>query len=592
MEKLIEKLIKFLNEKKMFFNYSFYKNNSAYFITIGLIILIHVFLIILQANLYSNSNAYVIVAKVAGILIDFNSCLIILLVLRRLTTFLRNSYYGRKLIAFDEFINIHKIIGSLIVILGFVHTLFHCINFYYKSSNYYLNQQNNNINNNSNSTTIQHYYTFAELLFTTKSNIGWFNQTVITGWIILIILIIIQIFSLPIIRNNGHFELFYYTHWLHILYYIIMIIHSEDFWKWFIIPFVFVLIERLYSIYKLKSKKYGLTLIKQVNLLASNVTNLVITKPKNFKFKSGDYIFINIPSITRAEWHPFTISSAPEQSDHLTLHIRSLGNWTNNLYAFFYRYSRMDPLKHTNRMSPIERRFKITNSIIFTDYKRLFSQKVKKIEISTIKEPSLNLPVNRIENLNMQILIDGPYGTASRDIFNSEHAVLIAAGIGVTPFASILQSLWFKFLKSYKECSTCKNCWFEDIDEKNLKKVDFIWINRDYDSFEWFIELLGKLEAQQLNSKFVNNRFIQIHLYMTSAKIQQEIKLKDNINGESNDFSLRLNPGRPNLDEIFLNVSNETKGKVDVYYCGNVQLGEMIETKCVQYKYKFAKEYF
>jgi predicted ferric reductase len=192
----------------------------------------------------------------------------------------------------------------------------------------------------------------------------------------------------------------------------------------------------------------------------------------------------------------------------------------------------------------------------------------------------------------MQILIDGPYGTASRDIFNSEHAVLIAAGIGVTPFASILQSLWFKFLKSYKECSTCKNCWFEDIDEKNLKKVDFIWINRDYESFEWFIELLGKLEAQQLNSKFVNNRFIQIHLYMTSAKIQQEFKINDNINGESNDFSLRLNPGRPNLDEIFQNVLNENKGKVDVYFCGNIQLGEMIETKCVQYKYKFAKEYF
>jgi hypothetical protein len=164
--------------------------------------------------------------------------------------------------------------------------------------------------------------------------------------------------SLPIIRNNGYFELFYYTHWLHILYYVIMIIHSDEFWIWFIIPFVFVLIERLYSIYKLKSKKYGLTLIKQVNLLASNVTNLVITRPKNFKFKSGDYIFINIPSITRTEWHPFTISSAPEQSYHLTLHIRSLGNWTNNLYAFFYVLARMDPLKQTKA----EPEFNFTNS--------------------------------------------------------------------------------------------------------------------------------------------------------------------------------------------------------------------------------------
>ena len=30
----------------------------------------------------------------------------------------------------------------------------------------------------------------------------------------------------------------------------------------------------------------------------------------------------------------------------------------------------------------------------------------------------------------IKISIDGPYGTSSRNIFNSEHAVLIAGGIG------------------------------------------------------------------------------------------------------------------------------------------------------------------
>lgn len=42
------------------------------------------------------------------------------------------------------------------------------------------------------------------------------------------------------------------------------------------------------------------------------MTHLVITRPKNFNFKSGDYMFIKIPKIARNEWHPFTISSAPE----------------------------------------------------------------------------------------------------------------------------------------------------------------------------------------------------------------------------------------------------------------------------------------
>jgi NADPH oxidase len=35
--------------------------------------------------------------------------------------------------------------------------------------------------------------------------------------------------------------------------------------------------------------------------------------------------------------------------------------------------------------------------------------------------------------------LDGPYGAASEDIFDYRHVLLVAAGIGVTPFASILQ---------------------------------------------------------------------------------------------------------------------------------------------------------
>jgi len=36
-------------------------------------------------------------------------------------------------------------------------------------------------------------------------------------------------------------------------------------------------------------------------------------RPTHFAFKPGDYVYINIPRIATFEWHPFTISSAPEQ---------------------------------------------------------------------------------------------------------------------------------------------------------------------------------------------------------------------------------------------------------------------------------------
>lgn len=40
-----------------------------------------------------------------------------------------------------------------------------------------------------------------------------------------------------------------------------------------------------------------------------------------FNYKSGQYLFLNCPYIARQEWHPFTITSAP-QEDFVSVHIR------------------------------------------------------------------------------------------------------------------------------------------------------------------------------------------------------------------------------------------------------------------------------
>ena len=39
--------------------------------------------------------------------------------------------------------------------------------------------------------------------------------------------------------------------------------------------------------------------------------------------------------MARFEWHPFTISSAPEVHDTFTIHIRGVGEWTNRIYQHF-----------------------------------------------------------------------------------------------------------------------------------------------------------------------------------------------------------------------------------------------------------------
>jgi hypothetical protein len=69
---------------------------------------------------------------------------------------------------------------------------------------------------------------YAELLFTTKSNIGWvFGTAMPTGWILLIILFVIEIFAMPCIRKKGFFQVntffgftydyFYSSSFVHIL---------------------------------------------------------------------------------------------------------------------------------------------------------------------------------------------------------------------------------------------------------------------------------------------------------------------------------------------------------------------------------------
>ena len=69
---------------------------------------------------------------------------------------------------------------------------------------------------------------------------------------------------------------------------------------------MFVILEAILKLILVKSSSYGSTYIKEVNLLPSKVTHLVITRPKNFKFKAGDYVFINIPNVAYHEW--YTIS--------------------------------------------------------------------------------------------------------------------------------------------------------------------------------------------------------------------------------------------------------------------------------------------
>ena len=75
--------------------------------------------------------------------------------------------------------------------------------------------------------------------------------------------------------------------------------------------------------------------------------------------------------------------------------------------------------------------------------------------------------------LPLKIYVDGPYGAPAEHFFEAEHAVLISSGIGVTPFASILQTIMLKYKSASHMCPNCEHCWVGNVpfSLRKLQKV-------------------------------------------------------------------------------------------------------------------------
>merc|ERR1711915_688699 len=205
----------------------------------------------------------------------------------------------------------------------------------------------------------------------------------------------------------------------------------------------------------------------------------------------------------------------------------------------------------------------------------------------------------------LEIYIDGPFGSPSSNIYRAEHAVLIGTNIGITPFASILQSIMHRFWGVKHTCPSCNYKWSNNMESSmlKLKKVDFFWINRDQKSFEWFVNLLSQLEIEQAEHGGEMSRFLEMHMYVTSAlakcdmravalqmalDILHEKENRDLVTGLKN----RTHAGRPNWNKIFTKLREEKKGQVTVFYCGNPTLARVLRRKSEEFGFNFRKEIF
>ncbi|XP_041355501.1 NADPH oxidase 5-like [Gigantopelta aegis] len=565
-------------------------NNLRKIIFIVLYFVANIICFIVGCWNYRTSNGFIIAARGGGLVLNFNCMFILVLMLRKCITWLRTTPI-RSLLPLDQHIMIHKLVGLVILGMSVWHTAGHIGN----AGNYIL------------LVSADFNLTVLQFVFTTKANIGWISGSApLTGIILMVILVVMCVFSMPFVRRSGHFQIFYWTHLLYVPFWILLILHCPHFWFWFIAPGVIFLVEKISRSKFIKKMRYGQTFITEVNLLPSKVTHLVITKPANMTYQPGDYIFLQIPELAAHEWHPFTISSSPELEDVFWVHVRSAGHWTNTLYEYFNKYKpprkRWEECCNSGYKKDTDITLNKGRQQLQPDFTVSFKKKGPRKFKS--RKSTYGRKTDPHKEVYIKVYVDGPYGTSSRELFQTEHAVLVASGIGVTPYASVLQSIMYRFLASKRTCPNCEFSWCSELPATimKLKKVDFIWINRDQKSFEWFVSLLTQLEIEQRQTGSLEN-ILDMHLYMTSALnctdmkgiglqmaldlIHQEKQI-DLITG----LRTRTNPGRPNWNEIFTKLSKQNKGKIKVFFCGSPVLAKQLKAHCQDFGFSFCKENF
>eukprot|EP01113_Clastostelium_recurvatum_P041980 TRINITY_DN675_c0_g1_i2.p1 TRINITY_DN675_c0_g1~~TRINITY_DN675_c0_g1_i2.p1 ORF type:complete len:846 (+),score=186.92 TRINITY_DN675_c0_g1_i2:48-2540(+) len=214
----------------------------------------------------------------------------------------------------------------------------------------------------------------------------------------------LAVFSLPYFRRN-HFEVFYYTHFLFLVVFIIGLIHSWSLWYFLSGPLLLWVIDRLVRYYR-GSKKF--VLLSMEDCAQGEITKLVVATRSGFSFRPGHYCFVQIPEISLLEWHPFTISSTPGDSQ-FTLHIKNFGpnTWTQQL-------------NHLAR--------------------------------ARTGKQNTSIP-------DLTINVDGPYG-APPDFSSSQIIVLLAGGIGVTPMHAHLKDLYQRSIVHHPEVRHIKQVHF------------------------------------------------------------------------------------------------------------------------------------
>ncbi|XP_028763556.1 respiratory burst oxidase homolog protein A-like isoform X1 [Neltuma alba] len=478
-------------------------------------------------------------AKGAAETLKLNMALILLPVCRNTITWLRKHPCINSAVPFNDNINFHKLIAGGIVVGVILHGGTHlaCDFPRISGADKTLFKQ-----------TIAmrfgyHQPNYLEILTTIE---------VASGIAMVILMVIAFVLAtkwprrrsakLPLsLRKVTGYNTFWYSHHLFILVYGLLIIHSmflfltdkwleKTTWMYVAFPVLLYIGERIFR--AIRSGFYEVDILK-ANPYPGKVLYLKMQKPEGFEYQSGMYIFLQCPQISSLEWHPFSLTSGP-QDDYLSVHIRTLGDWSNQIYAHFQE---------------------------------------------AVLSRGHSCPT---------LYIDGPYGAAAQDYVKYDIVVLIGLGIGATPFISILKDI----LNGVQAPPSDHRGLRERSLGKKPLKAYFYWTTREQSSFDWFRDSMK--EISNSNKKKV----VEMHNFLTNVYREGDVRSalisiiqalhhsKNGIDVVSN-TPIRTHFARPNWFNIFSRLALKHRGaRIGVFYCGPSNLARDLKGLCTKFSTK------
>ncbi|XP_031483417.1 ferric reduction oxidase 2-like [Nymphaea colorata] len=214
----------------------------------------------------------------------------------------------------------------------------------------------------------------------------WANDDVsnVAGELALFFGICMWITTLPWIRRKM-FELFFYTHQLYVLFVVFFVFHVGTGVLYMLLPGLYLFIVDRFL--RFMQSRQSVRLVS-ARILPCEAVELSFSKKPGLSHSPMSTVFINVPSISRLQWHPFTVTSSSSlEPEKLSVAIKCEGQWTGDLY---------EKLSSAARSGAID---------------------------------------------GLEVLVEGPYGPPSTDFLRYDTLVMVSGGAGITPFISIIRHL-------------------------------------------------------------------------------------------------------------------------------------------------------